>query len=864
MPNDSSSSASIRGLTEEDVQARLKAEGYNELPRPDRRTPLRIVLEVVREPMLALLLGGGVIYLALGDLTEALILLTFATASVLITVVQETRTERVLEALRDLTSPRALVIRDGGRKRIAGREVVRGDFVVLAEGDRVPADALLVQSHDLQTDESLLTGESLPVRKIAGGEFAPSTPRRPGGDDLPYVFSGSLVVRGTGIGEVIAIGALSEIGKIGQSLSTLETEPPRLQAQTRQLVRVFGMVGGAVSVLAVVLYGTLRGGWLDAVLAGIALGMSMLPEEFPVVLTVFMAMGAWRISRARVLTRRAAAIESLGSATVLCTDKTGTLTENRMSIAELRLKSAEVFRPGEASAAKMPEHFHALVEFGLLASARDPSDPMEKAFHDLGRGQLAGTEHLHGPEWKLVHAYGLRPGLLAMSHAWQEADDGQEFVIAAKGAPEAIANLCHFNAADSAALTRSVDAMAAEGLRVLGVARASFAGQPWPESQHDFAFVFLGLVGLADPLRSSVPNAVSVCRSAGIKVVMITGDYPATARAIARQAGIDAEVMVTGEELEQLSEAELTRRVGTATVFARIMPEQKLRIVNALKASGEIVAMTGDGVNDAPSLKAAHIGIAMGGRGTDVAREASSIVLLDDEFGSIVTAVRLGRRIYDNLRKAMGFILAVHVPIAGLVLLPLLFGLPILIGPVHIAFLEMVIDPVCTLVFEAETEEDDVMRRPPRRPDEPLFSGAMIGWSLLQGAFAFLVVAIIFVVALERGMPEPEVRALVFFSLVVAIVSLIFVNRSFGASIVTALRRQNRTLMLVLLAVLTMLGVTLLWPFARGLFRFGPLHADDLAVTLGAGIGVLVFLELLKFLYAQWRPNQFPGASVSD
>jgi Ca2+-transporting ATPase len=850
MPNDPSSFASTRGLTEADVQARLKNEGYNELPRPDRRTPLRIIFDVVREPMLALLLGGGVIYLALGDLKEALILLAFATMSVLITVVQETRTERVLEALRDLTSPRALVIRDGERKRIAGREVVRGDFVVLAEGDRVPADAVLVQCHDLQTDESLLTGESVPVRKIASGEDASSEVRRPGGDDLPYVFSGSLVVRGTGIGEVIAIGVLSEIGKIGQSLSTLETEPPRLQAQTRQLVRVFAMVGGAVSVLAVLLYGTLRGGWLDAVLAGIALGMSMLPEEFPVVLTVFMAMGAWRISRARVLTRRAAAIETLGSATVLCTDKTGTLTENRMSIAELRLRSAKVFRPREASGAKLPEDFHDLVEFGLLASARDPFDPMEKAFHDLGCEQLAETEHLHGPDWKLMHAYGLRPGLLAMSHVWQAADGRQGFVIAAKGAPEAIADLCHLSAADLAALTQSVDAMAAEGLRVLGIARASFVGPVWPDSQHDFAFEFLGLVGLADPLRTSVSNAVSECRSAGIRVIMITGDYPATARAIARQASLDAEDLVTGEELEELSDAELAQRVRTATVFARIMPEQKLRIVNALKANGEIVAMTGDGVNDAPSLKAAHIGIAMGGRGTDVAREASSIVLLDDDFGSIVKSVRLGRRIYDNLRKAMGFIFAVHVPIAGLALLPLLFGLPILFGPMHIAFLEMVIDPVCSLVFEAETEEDDVMRRPPRAPNEPLFSGPLIGWSVLQGAFAFVLVAVIFIVALGRGMPEAEVRALAFISLVVTIVSLIFVNRSFSASLVTAFRRPNSALALVLLAVTTMLGLTLLWPFASSLFRFGPLHLDDLALTLGAGVLVLVVLELLKPL---WR-----------
>ena len=850
MSNDPSSFALSRGLSEADARARLKAEGYNELPRPDRRTPLHIILEVLREPMLALLIGGGVIYLILGDLKEALILLAFATLSIVITVVQETRTERVLEALRDLTSPRALVIRDGARKRIAGREVVRGDVVVLAEGDRVPADAVLIQSHDLQTDESLLTGESIPVRKIAGSNVDSSIARRPGGDDLPYVFSGSLIVRGRGIGEVIATGALSEIGKIGQSLSALETEQPRLQAQTRRLVGVFAVAGGAVSILAVLLYGTLRGGWLDAVLAGIALGMSMLPEELPVVLTVFMAMGAWRISRARVLTRRAAAIEALGSATVLCTDKTGTLTENRMSVVELSLKNGEIFRPRKASGEKMPEDFHGLVRFGLLASEREPFDPMERAFHDLAREQLGETERPPGPQWKLVHTYGLRPGLLAMSQVWQSTDARQEFVIAAKGAPEAIADLCHLSASDVAALTRSMDAMAAEGLRVLGVARASFAGQTWPDSQHNFSFKFLGLIGLADPLRPSVPDAVSECRSAGINVIMITGDYPTTARAIARQAGFDTEDFVTGTEVEQLTNGELAVRVRTATVFARIMPEQKLRIVNALKANGEIVAMTGDGVNDAPSLKAAHIGIAMGGRGTDVAREASSIVLLDDDFGSIVKSVRLGRRIYDNLRKAMGFIFAVHVPIAGLALLPLLFGLPILFGPVHIAFLEMVIDPVCSLVFEAETEEEDVMRRRPRTPDEPLFSAPLIAWGLLQGAFAFALVAAIFVVAFKREMPEEEVRALAFFSLVLAIVGLIFVNRSFSASLVTALRRPNPVLSLVLLAVTTILSVTLLWPFARGLFRFGPLHLDDLALTLGAGVLVLVFLELLKPL---WR-----------
>jgi len=849
-PSDFPSSGPIHGLSEADAQRRLQAEGTNELPRSARRTSLRIILEVLREPMLALLLASGVVYLALGDLTEALILLAFATLSVVITVVQESRTERVLEALRDLTSPRALVIRDGQRQRIAGREVVRGDFVVLAEGDRVPADAMLVQSHDLQTDESLLTGESVPVRKIARGAGARLDDRRPGGDDLPTVFSGSLVVRGTGIAEVIATGVRSEIGRIGQTLHRLEIEPPRLRAEIRRLVQKFALVGGAVSALAVLLYATLRGGWLEAVLAGIALGMSMLPEEFPVVLTVFMAMGAWRISRARVLTRRAAAIETLGAATVLCTDKTGTLTQNRMSITELRLSDGKAFRPDDAPGTDLPEEFHALLEYGLLGSAADPFDPMEKAFHQLGEEQLAHTEHLHGGKWKLVRAYGLRPGLLAMSHVWQAEENGGENIIAAKGSPEAIADLCHLGAADLAALMGAADAMATNGMRVLGVARAVFEGPAWPDTQHDFTFSLVGLVGLADPLRPGVPDAVRECRTAGIAVKMITGDYPATAKAIARQAGLDVENIVSGEELALLSADALAQRVRAATVFARIMPEQKLRIVEALKATGEIVAMTGDGVNDAPSLKAAHIGIAMGGRGTDVAREAASLVLLDDDFGSIVTSVRLGRRIYDNIRKAMGFIFAVHVPIAGLALLPLLLGLPILLGPVHIAFLEMVIDPVCSLVFEAEVEEDDIMRRPPRDPAETLFSGALIGWSLLQGVLAFLLVAAVFIMALWRGMPESEVRALAFFSLVLAIVGLIFANRSFSASLVTALRRPNWALAWVLLAVTATLSLTLLWPFARGLFRFGPLHWDDLTVTLGAGVVLLVLLELLKPL---WR-----------
>ena len=834
-------------MTAREAAERLAADGPNILPRPERRTFVRIAVGILREPMFALLLGAGAVYLLLGDLREAVILFLFACTSVGIAVVQEARTERVLESLRDLTSPRALVIRDGIETRIAGTEVVRGDLIVLAEGDRVPADARVLAAHDLMTDESLLTGESVPVRKLASAETPPAG--RPGGDDLPYVYSGCLVVRGHGRAEVSATGARSEIGKIGTAITAIETEPPRLQAETRRLVRRFAAVSLSLSLLAVPLYGLLRGGWLDAVLSGIALGMSMLPEEFPLVLTVFMVMGAWRISRAQVLTRRVSAIETLGAATVLCTDKTGTLTQNRMTIVELRA-GTELWWP---EGGKPPsDDMAGLIRHGILASAREPFDPMEKAFHALGSEVLApDNEAQRG--LALKWEYGLRPGLLAVTNLW-EMPGGAGLLGAAKGAPEAIAELCSLSEEDRDRLDRAVDEMAREGMRVLGVARAMLpAGAVRPETPLGLPFRFLGLVGLADPLRPTVPAAVQDCRSAGIRVVMITGDYPQTARAIAAQAGLDATQVLTGADLEQMTDTELAQRAHTATIFARTMPEQKLRIVQALKANGEVVAMTGDGVNDAPSLKAAHIGIAMGGRGTDVAREASSLVLLDDDFASIVGAVRLGRRIYDNLRKAMAYILAIHVPIAGLALIPLVFGLPLIFWPLHIAFLELVIDPMCSIVFEAEGAESDIMHRPPRDPEAPLFTFGYIAWSLAQGAVVLAFVAILFVIALHRGLPEEDARALTFAALVAINLGLVLVNRSHRASLWTAFRRRNAALWWVAGATAAVLTAIVAFEPARKLFHFGPLHADDLGIALGSGLAVLLLLELAKRIASRSR-----------
>jgi Ca2+-transporting ATPase len=827
------------GLNTAEAKARLAAEGPNELPRPDRRTPFRILIDVVREPMFGLLLAAGAIYLALGDLAEALILLAFAWVSVWIAVIQEVRSERVLEALRDLTSPRALVIRDGERVRIPGRDVVRGDLLVLSEGDRVPADALVRTGRDLAADESLLTGEAVPVRKTSTSAEAPRA--RPGGDDLPHVFAGSLIVQGQGVAEVLATGPRSEIGRIGQALGSIEAEPPRLQVQTRRFVRGFAVIGLSASAIAVVLHGLWRGSWLEGLLAGIALGMSMLPEEFPLVLTVFMVMGAWRISRARVLTRRAAAIETLGAATVLCTDKTGTLTQNRMTIREIRAGEAS-WRPDAGGPAPSP--VAAALAHGILASSPEPFDPMEKAFHAIAEaaGRLEGDR-------RLVRQYGLRPDLLAVTQVWERAGEA-DLVVAAKGAPEAIAGLCRLDHDARRGLGREVDEMARQGMRVLGVAAAS---HPSDALLHDAPgafgpFRFLGLVGLADPLRAGVPEAVAECRSAGVRVVMITGDYPATARAIAAEAGITTGHVPSGDEIAAMDDAALAAAVRSANVFARVMPEQKLRIVEALKANGEIVAMTGDGVNDAPSLKAAHIGIAMGGRGTDVAREAASLVLLDDDFGSIVAAIRLGRRIYDNLRKAMGYIVAIHVPVAGLSLMPLAFGMPIILTPVHIAFLEMVIDPVCSVVFEAEDAEGNVMRRPPRRPDAPLFTRGLVLWALLQGVLVLALVGVIYAWVLARGVPEDEARTLAFTALVATNAGLVLVNRSFSASVLDAFRQRNRALWAVVAGTTALLALAINVPLLSGIFRFGALHPHDLAIALGSGALLLVMLEAGKRL----------------
>ena len=836
--------SNVGGLSDQEAAGRLRSDGPNELPSVKPRGLLAIAWDVVREPMLLLLVGAGAIYLALGELKDSAVLLASIFVVLGISLYQQRKTERALEALRDLSSPRALVVRNGKEKRIAGREVVRGDIVVLQEGDRVPADALVLSAVSLSVDESLLTGESVPVRKAPGSTSTDIA--RPGGEDTNSVFSGTMVVQGHGVGKVMATGVRTELGKIGKALTTLQPGESHLKREVSRVVKIMAASGISVCALVAVFYGLTRGNWLSGILVGITMAMALLPEEFPVVLTVFLALGAWRISRRNVLTRTSSAIEALGSATVLCVDKTGTLTQNQMTVHKL-FAAGQSCALGDAIRNDLPDQFHELLEFGILASQRKPFDPMDIAFRRLGERCLSNTEHLH-EDWKLLREYPLSPRLLAVSRVWQSPDANSN-VVAAKGAPTAIAELCRLSSTELDQLKNNAEGMAEEGLRILGVARAEFPGAVLPDDPHEFQFRFLGLVGLADPIRPEVPAALRECYTAGVRVVMITGDFAGTARNIARQAGFQAsEQVVTGPELEKMGDTELKSVVRAVNIFARVVPQQKLRLVEALKSNGEIVAMTGDGVNDAPALKSAHIGIAMGGRGTDVAREAAQLVLLDDAFSSIVAAIRLGRRIFDNLKKAMSYVLAIHVPIAGLALIPVLLKWPLVLLPVHVVFLELIIDPACSVAFEAEPEEANVMTRPPRDPQQPLFDRRTLLLSLLQGVSVFLIAVAVFVIAHLRGEPETNTRALTFTTFVIANLALILANRSWTRVIVATLRSPNPALWWVIGGALGVLALVLYVPFARDLFRFSRLHGVDLVLCFVAGVFSVMWFEALKIL----------------
>jgi P-type Ca2+ transporter type 2C len=798
----------LYGLSSAEARRLLNVEGPNELPSAKNIQFFHIFLKIIREPMFLLLLFSVGLYFILGSTEEAAMLLGFVLIIIFITFYQEQKSEKALLALRKLSCPRVLVIRDGKAKRISGSAVVCGDIIGVAEGDKIAADALLLSSVNLLVDEAMLTGESFPIQKNSESNVA------------KHIYSGTNVVQGYGMAKVIATGLNTAIGKIGKSLRDIVTERTGLQRETDKLVLSFAVGGLIICAVIVLIYGITRHNFVDGFLVGITLAMAILPEEFPVILAVFLAIGAWRISLKRVLTRRLAAIEVLGSATVLCVDKTGTLTENTMAVSQI-YAGGQLLTTSLDKSYKLPETFHQVIEYGVLSSQHDPFDPMEVAIKKFGQHHLNNTEHIH-KNWKFLQQYPLSKELLAISLVWQSPHD-HNYIIAAKGAPESIFDLCHLTVDKIDEYSLIIQQMAAAGLRILGIAKANFQqnDMPLPEGQHEFNFEFIGLIGLADPIRSNVPMAVAKCFNAGIRVIMLTGDYQGTAKNIAQQIGLKNPMnIIIGSELDKFSDAELKEKIRSVNIFARILPEQKLRLVNALKANGEIVAMTGDGINDTPALKAAHIGIAMGKRGTDVARETADLVLINDDFTAIVSAVCLGRKIYNNIRKAFIYTCAAHIPIIGMSFIPVLFKWPLVLMPIHIVFLELIIDPACSIVFEAEPEEPNIMNKPPRLSTERLFNRNTIIASLWRGLGALGITLIIFSYARWQAFSEGQVRELTFISLVVTNLLLILLNRYLSFSFRGILKVPNRALWLVLVGAFVLLTVVLFVPYLRHVFYF--------------------------------------------
>lgn len=828
----------LQWLSTKEVHERIIKDWYNELPSAKKKNIFGVIREVIKEPMLLLLIACGTLYLFLWDIQEAIILLSSIVFIIAIAIYQENKTEKALEVLKDLSSPRALVIRNGEQIRIAGREVVVDDIIIMNEGDKVPADCVVLRSRSCSVDESLLTGESVPVRKSAS-EKVNYQWFRPGWDDLPFVFSWTMVVQWQCVVKVLSIGTNTEMGHIGKALVWIKSGKTLLQKEVKKIVTTAFIIAIILCIIIFLAYSIINGDRTKWLLSWLTLAMGILPEEFPVVLTVFLAIWAWRMSRKNVLTRKTAAVETLWAATVLCSDKTGTITWNKMTVKKLFTHDTFIDIDGN----NIPEKFHKLLEYGILASKKDPFDPMEKALISLWKN--IDPEHIH--DFTLIQEYPLTKDLFVLSHVWKQPENWH-LTIASKWAPEAIIELCHMESKEQHDIMKHVETMAKEWLRILAVAKASFSWDVLPKSQTDLKFEFIGLIWRIDPIRETVPQAIQECYNAWIKVIMITGDYPTTAQHIGKEIWLNhPEYVILWEELINLSEKELLKKIENTNIIARVAPEEKLIIINLLKKNGHFVAMTGDGVNDAPALKSAHIGIAMGQRGTDVAREASAIVLLDDDFSSIVRGVRMGRKIFDNLKKAMIYIVSVHIPIAGMAILPVLFWWPIILYPVHIVFMELLIDPACSIIFEGEKEEANIMSRFPRNPKEPLFGKRTLFLSILQWFFALLMVLIIFKLFTRLWQSETVAKTAAFVTLIIGNLSLILVNRSWTHTIIRTLKIKNPALLPVVTWALVFLILMVYIPAVQNIFHFTSMSIWYFLLAIGWWLFSVFRFEWVKF-----------------
>lgn len=824
----------FRGLTAEEVTNSRKKFGSNKIETKSKSPFWHSLKDAVTEPMFILLVAAAIIYFILGEFSDAWFMSGAIILVSAISIYQDNRSQNALNSLKEFTQPHATVIRNNQVVHLLSEEIVVGDYVVVSEGELVPADGVIKQLNDFSVNESILTGESFSVTKDIDSK------------ENNKLYKGTLAESGQCVFEVSAIGEQTQLGLLGKSIQSIQKEKTPLQKQISTFVKWMAFAGGIIFLIIWGINYFQSGDILKSLLKGLTIAMSVLPEEIPVALATFMALGAWRLMRMGIIVKETSTVEALGAATVLCTDKTGTITQNRMEIKKVYDFLSDKVETPDHWQTRSIEH---LVATAMWASESVPFDSMEKAIHQAYQNNT--TEDLR-KEFKMIHEYPLDGKPPMMTHIFE--NEKGERIIAVKGAPEAILTSSSLSSEQRNKVNSYLESFAREGLRVLGVGIIDFKGNDFPKTQQEFEVNFLGLLGFYDPPKKNIGDVFEQLYDAGIKLKIITGDNPLTTAAIAKQAHFRGyEKAITSTELLRLDEPRFDKAVIENNLFTRMFPEVKLKIIESLKKQDEIVGMTGDGVNDGPALKAANIGIAMGKRGSEIAKEASSLILTDDDFGKMVDAVAMGRKIYANLKKAIQYIISIHIPIILTVALPLILGwmYPTIFSPVHVIFLELIMGPTCSIVYENEPLEKNSMHQKPRIITSTFFNLKELSLSIFQGLTITAATLFIYQVAVQNGYSEELTRSLVFTTLIFSNVFLTLVNRSFYFSVLNTLRNKNVLLRIVIVATLVMLGLILYIPSFSSFFKITSLNGMQIGWTIATAFVSVIWFEVYK-----WRKRK--------
>lgn len=818
------------GLTEAELKSSRIKFGYNQIAKIQKNTWFLMLLDILKEPMLLMLIAVTVIYVIVGNYSEAGFMFCAIIAVSGISFYQDNRSKKALEAIEKLNEPLSVVIRNSQVIQVPTHEIAVDDLCIIEEGKMINADGEIVHSNDFSVNEASLTGESLSVFKSV--------------DSVDNkVYSGTLVVSGLAVFKVEKIGLQTQLGKIGQSVLGVKEERSPLQIQIANFVKWMAIIGALVFILVWIFSFIQTKNVIESLLAALTLAMSILPEEIPVAFTTFMALGAWKLMKEGIIIKKSSVVETLGSTTVICTDKTGTITENSMRLNSLfNYKSNQIF---DSEHFKTPELFE-LIQYAMWSSEPVPFDPMEKAIH--GVYEQTQFEDLRR-DFQMIHEYPLDGKPPMMTHVFE--NKAGKRIIAAKGAPEAILAVSILSDNEKETIRRHIQDFGKQGYRVLGVAKANFTGFDFPKMQQDFVFQFLGFIVFSDPPKNGIEKVFEKIYNAGIKVKVITGDNADTTLAIAKQAGIINNTSpVNGSEITSRTEEELMALTKETTLFTRMFPEAKLALVNALKKDGEIVAMLGDGVNDAPALKAAHIGVAMGNKGTEIAKAAASLVIVNDDLDKLITGIAAGRRIYTNIKKAVQYIISIHIPIILTVSLPLFLGwkFPNIFTPVHVIFLELIMGPTCSIVYENEPPEKNAMRQRPRKMTETFLSWRELNMSIIQGIIITMGVLFVYQISVYNGGNEENTRAMVFTTLIFSNIFLSLVNRSFKYSVLDSLKNKNKLFPVIITATIIFLLAILYVPAFASFFRLSPLSFKNLGIAFFVSIISVLWFELYKFI----------------